>query len=361
MIKGSSKLDKVSIIIPMYNSEKYITDCINSVLNQTYKNIEVIIINDGSTDQSLSLCQEFAIKDSRVNLINIKNSGVSAARNIGIENSTGDFITFVDSDDWIKENMIELAIEKIKEKKADVVMWSFYRNFPNKQVNSSFLPFKEKVFNENKDHLFLGSIHARFGKVTESSGASIGTVWCKLYKAEIIKENNLLFNPTLTRAQDVIFSMKALNSAEKIYYFDERLYHYRISNTSTTSGNKFIEDTNKPFDSLLAEFENFINENDFSGNKNFYNALHARAIQVLMWHLDHYYFHDQYPNKLRMMRKQIKELINKEPYKTAIEKVDRKVLPKKERLMVALFKKRLILLFYFIYSINSKRKRTEKY
>lgn len=353
-------MKKVSVIIPMYNSEKYITDCINSVINQTYKNIEIIIINDGSTDQSASLCKELVEKDSRVNLINIKNSGVSTARNIGIENSTGDYITFVDSDDWIKENMIELAVEKINEKKADVVMWSFYRNLPNKQIESSFLPFENKLFDKNKDHLFLGSIHARFGKVTESSGASVGTVWCKLYQAEIIKKNNLSFNPALTRAQDVIFSMKALNSAKKIYYFDERLYHYRISDTSTTSGSRFIEDTNKPFDLLLSEFKKFIDENDLSDNKNYYNALYARTIQVLMWHLDHYYFHEQYPNKLKTMREQIKTLINKEPYKTAIKKVDSKILPKKERLMVVLFRKSFILLFYFICLIDTKRKQTKK-
>src|SRR5699024_5044123 len=123
-----------------------------------------------------------------------------------------------------KENMIELAVEKIRDKKVDVVMWSFYRNLPNKQIESSFLPFESKLFDKNKDHLFLGSIYARFGQVTETSGASIGTVWCKLYKAEIIKKNKVLFNASLTRAQDVIFSMKALNLADKIYYFDERLY-----------------------------------------------------------------------------------------------------------------------------------------
>lgn len=342
----------VSIIIPMYNSEQYISDCIKSVINQTYKNLEILIINDGSTDQSLNICKQYAIKDDRIKLIDIENSGVSTARNIGIENSTGEYITFVDSDDWLELNMIELAVKNIVEKKVDIVMWSFYRNFPTKQIESSFLPFKQKLFEKDKDILFLGSIYAKFGRVTKVKGASIGTVWCKLYKSDIIKKNQLSFNPDLTRAQDVIFSMNAFNYAKEIYYFDERLYHYRLSDTSTTSGTRFIENTNKPFDMLLSEFKSFIKRNKLEGNKAYYKAFYARAIQVLTWHLDHYYFHRKYQNNLREMKKQLKTLMMREPYHTALKKVDISVLSKKEKLMVILFRKGFILVFYLLHTIH---------
>lgn len=349
----SLKLEKVSVIIPVYNSEQYITECIQSVLNQTYENIEVIIINDGSTDQSYSICQRFAEKDSRINLISIENSGVSTARNIGIDNSTGDYITFVDSDDWIDSQMIDLAIGKLKEENADITIWSYYKNFGDEELLLPMLYEEDKIFTDNKDILFFKAINSSYKQSPQKQSVSAGTTWCKLYKRELLIDNNIRFNAMLTRAQDTIFSMNAFYKADKIVYFNKSLYHYRITNTQISSGNRFISDTHIPFNELLNEFQSFSNKvNDRDEFKKVYMV---RVISVLIWHLEHYYFHEQYPNKFRMMRKQIKKLINKEPYKTAIEKVDHKVLPKKGRLMVTLFRKRLILLFYIIYSINTLR------
>src|SRR5699024_1141358 len=119
---------KVSIIVPIYNSENYLKYCLETIVNQTYNNLEILLINDGSLDNSLDICKEFEQKDNRIKLFNIPNSGVSVARNIGIDNATGEFITFVDSDDWMELNAIEFGVDKAKKTNADVIIWSYFKN-----------------------------------------------------------------------------------------------------------------------------------------------------------------------------------------------------------------------------------------
>ena len=112
---------KLSVIVPVYNTEKYLERCIDSIVNQTFKNVEILLINDGSTDNSIEICRRYEKNDERIKLINKQNSGVSETRNIGIENATGEFITFVDSDDEIALNMYEQMIGAANEKDADIV------------------------------------------------------------------------------------------------------------------------------------------------------------------------------------------------------------------------------------------------
>ena len=112
----------ISVIIPIYNSEKYLSKCISSVLEQTYKDLELILVDDGSTDNSLNICNDFAERDSRIVVVHQKNAGVSAARNNGLKNAKGDFITFVDSDDYVENDWLELLFKAITEKNAEVAV-----------------------------------------------------------------------------------------------------------------------------------------------------------------------------------------------------------------------------------------------
>lgn len=356
-------MDKVSIIVPVYNAEKYLSHCIESLSNQTYKNIEIILVNDGSTDDSLKICEKYAEKDNRIRLHNIKNSGVSTARNIGIGIATGTYITFVDSDDWAEPNMLEFAVTKIKETESDIVIWSCFKNYYNNELRISMIPGGDKVFEGSKDILYLKSIHAMYGEEKITDSVSTGSVWCKLYRKEIITRNNLKFNTYLTRAQDTVFSINAFKYANKISYFDKNLYHYRINNSSTTSGTRYIPDTEKPFNLLLDEFEVFIKKHIKNESRDYYRALNARTIQVLKWHLDHNFFHANYSGRIWNRRKAINDLISEEPYKTALIKVDYNILPKKEKVMTILFKSKMILVFYYIYKLQNKfeMKRNRKY
>lgn len=350
-------MDKASIIVPVYNAEKYLSHCIESLIKQTYKNIEIILINDGSTDGSLKICERYAERDNRIKIHSIKNSGVSTARNIGISLATGSYITFVDSDDWAEPNMIEFAMTKIKETESDIVVWSCYKNYYNEEIRISMIPGGDRVFSNNKDILYLKSIHAMYGEEKVTDSVSTGSVWCKLYKKDIVTRNNLKFQPHLTRAQDTVFSIYAFHYANKICYFDRSLYHYRINNSSTTSGTRYISDTKIPFNALLGEYESFIKKYNKDKNEKYYKALYARTIQVLKWHLEHNYFHNKYSKGIWNRRKEVIKLIDTQPYKRALSEVDLGLLPKKEKVMTLLFKYKMVLVFYIINSLHSKIER----
>ena len=141
---NSKKL--VSIIIPVYNTAKFLPRCLNSVQNQTYKNLEIILINDGSTDNSLTIAEDYAKKDPRIKIITQKNQGLSAARNTGLKNATGDFITFVDSDDEIKSEMIEELLDAIETTSANIAACSFSESFPNGKTKSFNHNYPKKVY-----------------------------------------------------------------------------------------------------------------------------------------------------------------------------------------------------------------------
>ena len=130
---------KVSVIVPVYNVEKYLKRCLDSLINQTLKDIEIIVVNDGSTDNSLDILNKYAENDSRIKVIDKENSGVSDCRNIAMKQMKGKYIMFVDSDDWIDNNALEIMYTKIEEEKSDVVMCTYMREFTNHS--------KEKIFN----------------------------------------------------------------------------------------------------------------------------------------------------------------------------------------------------------------------
>lgn len=350
---------KVSVIIPVYNAEDYIKECIESMLKQTYKNIEIILINDGSKDLSADIIDEYAEQDNRIKAIHIKNSGVSTARNIGLQNSTGDWITFVDSDDWAEPDMVSFAVKKAEETDADIVMWSYFKNYANQQLSLSLLPGGNQVIEEDKDLFHLKAIYSMYGEKGVKESVSSGTVWCKLYKRSLIENNGLQFKVGLTRAQDTIFTINAVECATKIVYYEKNLYHYRITNTSTTSGTRYIKDTKSPFNMLLNEFYSFIK--NFNKNEDYYNVFYARTIQVLMWHLKHNYFHPDNTIGFFQRRKEIRKIISKKPFDIALMKVDYNLLPKKEKLMAKLFKHNFILCFYLVYKILDKRNENRRF
>lgn len=351
-------MGKVSVIVPVYNAEKYLPQCLDSLLKQTYTNIEVILIDDGSTDKSLAICQSYANKDNRIMIHSIENSGVSTARNLGIDCATGEYITFVDSDDWAEPNMLECVVNNIEQTESDLVIWSYFKNYYNNEIKLSLLPGGDQVFEEDKDILYLKTIYGRYSEGEVTEGVSVGTTWCKLYRTDFIKERGLKFNPSLTRAQDTIFSIYAFSYAKRISYFDENLYHYRISNSSTTSGTRFISDTHSPFDLLLDEYRDFMIKN--SDSKKLEVSFNARTIQVLLWHIEHYYFHERYPKGLLNKRREIVSLIQSEPYKNALLNVDKRLLPRKEKVMSLLFKRKFIFTFYLVYSIHRKAEEKRK-
>ena len=129
--------DLISVIVPIYNVEKYINRCIDSIIEQTYTNLEIILVDDGSTDNSGSICDEYAKKDNRIKVIHKENGGVSSARNVGLDTAIGQYITFVDSDDYIEKKYCEILLKTLKKQKADCVACGYNRIYKNKEEKMS--------------------------------------------------------------------------------------------------------------------------------------------------------------------------------------------------------------------------------
>lgn len=249
----------VSIIVPVYNVEKYVSDCIESIIKQTYSNIEIIIINDGSTDDSYNVCQKYAELDSRMIVINKKNEGVSIARNIGLDNASGEWIMFVDSDDWIEIDTVEQLIAEVeRNQRIGLVMGNYYYNFDDRQENmmsgeeySNIINVKEYIpqiygscIINTKQFKYLFPNELRFGSLLHYPVL-------KIYNSKIIKENNIHFPLGIKQNEDKIFNVTYLKYVDCIKYVDRSIYHYRIRKGMASLGNA---------SQLITQFDKAINE-----------------------------------------------------------------------------------------------------
>lgn len=214
---------QLSIIIPVYNAEAYLDSCLESIV-ECKEEFELILVNDGSTDSSSEICQKYANKDLRVKYYEKENKGVSDTRNFGLERATGEFICFVDADDYLSKDWYEKIYDAIK-LDADVLIFS-------DSVTGNY--GKEKIF----DNLF--------GK--ESEIAFLGTPWSKIFKSELIKKNNMYFDTNLIHGEDLLFNYELFLKADKIEFISDSFYCYRVNGDSAThSFNSRFIDSDKLF------------------------------------------------------------------------------------------------------------------
>lgn len=258
---------QVSIIVPVYNVENYIERCLNSLVNQTFKDIEVITINDGSTDKSLELINKYAKEDIRVSVIDLGDEGVSYCRNLGIEKANGKYIMFVDSDDWIDSNMIEAMYKKAEENNLDLVMCSYIREFKDHSKEKRFNLPEEIIYKEDKVKNEL--LRKLVGPVKEELSNpemldALGTVWGKLYRADILKENKLKFVDLseIGSAEDTLFNIFTFNYLKKVMFLNKPMYHYWRDNPKsvTSQYNPKLKEQRKVFFKYISDF---IKENNF--------------------------------------------------------------------------------------------------
>lgn len=229
MVK-ETKNELISIIVPIYNKEKYLKVLINSLSMQTYHNIEIVLVDDGSTDNSREVCESLITLDSRFKYILKKNGGVSTARNLGLDNANGTWIMFVDPDDYLLESCVESLVSYIDDD-VDIVACCCLCDEHNEELkkNSFFDEYRE--FKDDKNDLFYELLDPNYKSKTNRKTA-IGVPWGKLYRTSFIRNNNLKFDTDLIRMQDNIFNMYAFEKARKIIYIDEALYVYNIDNVS---------------------------------------------------------------------------------------------------------------------------------
>lgn len=216
----------ISIVVPVFNVEDRLNQCIKSIINQTYDNLEIILVNDGSTDKSLEICKKYENIDNRIKLISIDNNGVSNARNVGIKNATGKYIGFVDSDDYIDDDMFELLYRGIEDNNGDLSIIGYQIETTNNKV------IKNTNLNYNKNIEIMTKNQA-YEKILDKNLFQ-GYCWNKLFKAELLKD--ILFDVNIYICEDLLFVCEYLQRCNTIVYNSKNCYHYiYYSNSSWNS------------------------------------------------------------------------------------------------------------------------------
>ncbi|MBT2709470.1 glycosyltransferase [Pseudomonas sp. ISL-84] len=233
---------KVSIIVPIYNVEKYLSRCLDSLLSQELVDIEVIAVNDGSTDSSKEIINEYKNRDKRIKTIHKKNGGVSSARNKGLEIAQGEYIGFVDPDDWIDNDMYKTLYHVAFQEKADIVMCTYTREFGTHSKEKKFeLPEKIRYTGTEVQSKIMRRLIGPLDNELANPELldAWGTVWSKIYRAEIIKNLRFTDLKEIGTNEDSLFNIEALYYSKSFIFINKPFYHYwRENNASVTSSYK---------------------------------------------------------------------------------------------------------------------------
>ena len=317
----------ISIIVPVYKVEKYLNRCINSLINQTMKNIEIILIDDGSPDNCPFLCDQWKNKDARIKVVHKKNGGLSSARNTGIEVASGKYIGFVDSDDEIEHDMYEKMYKVCEKYNVDFAMCDYQRKLRNGQTYLKTLNIdggyysKEKIIKDIFPSLIMSS-SIEYGPIL--------SVWHCLYNSNFLRKNNLKFDEEVKWSEDNIFSAFAGYYANSFYYLkNEGLYYYHQNeNSITTSYRHGAWDVYKKMNKHMHDFFDKVKDYDFS--------------QQLYYHLIYYGSNcmniSSFKKKFLLIKKDISLLLSDHDLQEALKKAKNLDIPPKLKLQLWLMK-----------------------
>lgn len=270
-------MKKVSIIIPIYNAEKNIKACIDSILIQTYNNLEIICVNDGSSDKSQDILEKYKSDDKRIKVINKKNTGVSDTRNIGIEKSSGDYIMFIDADDYIEKNYIESMISVVEKYNCEEVISGYTEINQEKKVTKTIYNNSKKVFDITYPKELSNVLLTH----------EYNPCWKQLISKKILDENSIKFDKNIKYGEDMLFSLECYTKSKKTMYIKNYGYNYLINDDGVMrkkdlkSLNKFYDDNKKTTEIILKKHN--LNKEDkqklYYKTLNTFNKISTKIIQ----------------------------------------------------------------------------------
>lgn len=333
------KISKISIIIPIYNAEKFLTKSIESAINQTYKNIEIILVNDGSTDNSLKICENFLERDKRIKLIDSQNNGVSYARNLGLKNASGEYIFFLDSDDWIDLNTIEIIAKEANENDADIVKINYYNSYSNgkEKINNLSSILSEKI--EFRKNIEIDKTTQEF---LFSNTYILNTVWGELIKKSSIKDT--FFCNDITYGEDLLFNFEIMSNANKVVFITDPYYHYFI-NKKGINQNYDFNILCKKIKNLNCIYEKIIKE---CNNKEDISYKYVKEV------IDNFKKIFLTNKKMRDKKVQIIEEINNSFFKCTCENINFNKISKRDKILINMLKRGKFNFFVFYANIFYK-------
>ena len=331
----------VSVVVPIYNVEKYIGKLIESLIQQTLKEIEIILVDDGSSDKSGIICDQYAQNDNRINVIHKINGGVSAARNDGLELAKGEYVVFCDSDDWLPLDALEKLYNEGERTGADVVIGDVYRYEKGENVYAQF--YEKSFVTEDKcfiNEMIKADFYNTYCPMPAKSGPAFGYggPWNKAVRREMLRKNNILFDVRVKGIfDDLIYTAYILAAANKISYITEPVYYYRIlpySITKTYKPNAL--EINKAIFNCWNEFLS-----KYGLEHDLHKAFSANVIRRYIEILPLYFFSQKNTKPLKDVLVEMKAVLNTEPYRSAIKDVEPNKLTRIHRIQ------------YYAMSLNS--------
>lgn len=334
---------KVSVIVPVYKVQKYLSRCVESLINQTLKEIEIILIDDGSPDQCPEICDEYARKYNNIEVIHQKNAGLGMARNVGLEIAQGMYIAFVDSDDYLDRRALENLYEIANTNSADTVLGTYCRVDNEGNIVKGQTPIKNKVF-EGKEDIKNNVLVNMLGSPKEYHDDIylMMAVWMGLYSNKIIQDNNLRFcSERQFISEDIIFDMDYYSLAKKVIITDKYYYYYCENGSSLTLS--YREDRFEKNKILFKEIERKCEILGLDIPDRLDRSFIGRARQCI-------YSEAKY-NKYLKARINIKKICKDDYLRVRLNRYDIKYLCLKQKLFLFLMKKNLICLIYIICKI----------
>lgn len=308
-------MEKVTVIIPIYNVEKYLGEAIESVINQTYKNLEIILVDDGSTDNSGVICDKYEKIDNRIKVIHKKNGGLSDARNAGLDNTTGKYVMFLDSDDFLELNAVENMYNEMIDKNADYVIGNYINTTEEGEK------WEKPVFDLEKYKPFKLSINDHMNSFFIMNSS----VCNKIFKKEFIDKLNLRFTVGLP-AEDAIFTTYCFIKSERVYYTPCLVFNYRQrkgGSISSSCSKEYFDGINKAYRII---YENFRDSN----NLGYYRYFYSKSMNYIIYKfIDSTLLnYEERKNTLIEMKwfYELTEKLEVPPCQKAVEKIIKKVI-----------------------------------
>ncbi|MCF2684354.1 glycosyltransferase, partial [Faecalicatena contorta] len=282
-------MSKISIIVPIYNIEQFLPRCLDSILSQTYQNLEIILVDDGSTDDSGKIADRYAGKDERIKVIHQVNSGVSVARNHGLDQATGDYIGFVDGDDYVEPDMYEILMQIVTEYQVDIAHCGYQMVYPSR-IDYYYNTGEKLRLKRNE-----GLLELMRGTKIEPG------LWNKLYKAELFKQVRLPVG--VAETEDLLCNFEVFSLAENSFFYDVPKYHYILRSGSATSGvlsEKKRRDRYFVISSILKKSDE---------DASYYTAVYERYLRILIENATQINYQELRDEAVHELRKELRKIV----------------------------------------------------
>ena len=351
-VENDGEMIKVSFVVAIYNVGRYLPQCIESIVEQNMTNVEILLVNDGSTDDSLAICESYAARDDRIRVINQVNGGANAARNAGLQLARGEWVYFVDGDDFVAPTVCT-GIEKYLDQNYDIVMFSNAR-FVNGQIGSIPYSKEEKILQkEDFEELQLSALN-RLGRYRFNYEVlDLVSIWNKMYRNSFLKSNRLSFIPDFPKLQDLSFNLLVYQQASRAVYTPNVGYYFRHNDQSVS--HRYQKDMIEKFDVINAWFEKFIA--DKRDNDKFVAAYRERIATHMRTCIVRYLCNRQNEKSYRERKSEFHRLRVSEPYKTALDQTRiRSFHGYKEQVLAYAVKYRQFWLCELLCMLNEKAK-----